>query len=262
MIRVRRPSVAATFYPASAVELESVVALLLADVALGACRVPKAIVAPHAGYAYSGAVAASAYARVRRGRGRIERVVVVGPAHYMPVDGLATAGFDSFTTPLGELDLDAGGIAVAEALACCARCDMAHVLEHSVEVHLPFLIATLGKPTIIPLVVGTADDEDVARVLDALWGGEETLIVVSSDLSHDLPYEAAHERDAETTRAIEAMDPSAIDDASACGGPALRGLLRVARARGLDAETLDVRSSGDTAGERGSVVGYGAYAFA
>lgn len=262
MIRVRRPSVAATFYPASAVELESVVTLLLAGVTPRRGRMPKAIVAPHAGYSYSGAVAASAYARVRQGRGRIERVVVVGPAHYMPLDGLATASFDSFTTPLGELSVDAGAVAAAEGLACCARCDTAHVVEHSVEVHLPFLIATLGKPVIVPIVVGTADDEDVARVLDALWGGEETLIVVSSDLSHDLPYEAAHARDAETTRAIEALDPSGIDDASACGGAAIRGLLRVARARGLGGEALDVRSSGDTAGERESVVGYGAYAFA
>jgi hypothetical protein len=258
----RKPAVAASFYPASAVELESVVEILLADVHPSIGPPPKAIIAPHASYAYSGAVAASAYARVARSRGTIERVVVLGPAHYMPVHGLATSSFDSYATPIGELAVDREANRILEALPFTAREDTAHVLEHSVEVHLPFVIAALGRVRIVPVVVGDASDEDVAHALEDVWGGAETLVVVSSDLSHDVGYADGRRRDEATTRAIEALDPSAIGEDDACGRVAMRGLLVAARRHDLAVETLDLRSSGDTAGDRVDVVGYGAYALA
>jgi AmmeMemoRadiSam system protein B len=257
---VRRPAVASTFYPASAVELESVVQLLLAGAPLATGAPPKAIVAPHAGYAYSGPIAASAYARAKALRGRIERVVMLGPAHYMPVGGIHTSGFESFTTPMGELEVDRDASRSVEHLASVARCDTTHAIEHSLEVQLPFVISTFGRVKIVPIVVGGAGDDEVARVLDTLWGGDETLVVVSSDLSHDLPYEAAKRRDQETSRAIEALDERGVPDDAACGGASVRGLLLASRDRRLKVETLDVRSSGDTTGEHGNVVGYGAYA--
>jgi AmmeMemoRadiSam system protein B len=260
-MKVRRPAVAASFYPASAVELSCTIELLL-DAARPPhdCPAPKAIIAPHAGYVYSGAIAASAYAALRGARGRIERVVIIGPAHYVPVDGIATSDAASFTTPIGELMLDRESIDEIHDLPSVATRDIAHAPEHSLEVQLPFVQTALGQVRIVPVLVGNAEDGDVERVLDALWGGEETLLIVSSDLSHDLDYASARERDAQTTRRIETLDCDAIADEDACGSSPLRSLLRSAKRRAMKVTTLDVRSSGDTAGEQQSVVGYGAYA--
>jgi MEMO1 family protein len=262
MPTTRRPSNSGTFYPTSAVELRCTVEILLADSPSTAGRVPKAIIAPHGDLASSGCVAAAAYARTIPARARIERVVLLGPVHYIDTAGIVTCTADAFETPLGDVLVDRDLLDAVEHLSCVRRADEAHVQEHSVEVHLPFLQVTLGELRIAPLLIGTTSDEAIADVLEATWGGDETLIVVSSDLSHDLEYDLGRSRDAKTSRAIERLAHDEIGQADACGSSAIRALLRVAQRRGLAVETLDVRSSGDTLAHRENVTGFGAYVLA
>lgn len=261
MNAVRQPAVAGMFYPADAHELRTVVEQLLAAAPASEEAPPKAIIAPHAGYIYSGPIAASVYARLRPLAGRIGRVVLLGPSHRVPFRGIATSSADSFRTPIGEVPLDREAIALAETLPQVQPLDAAHRMEHSLEVQLPFLQTVLGPFRLVPLVVGDADPDSTAEVIDLLWGGDETLIVISSDLSHYHDYHAAGRLDASTTAAIERLDPSGVHYEDACGRNPINGLLRVAQRRHLTARTLDLRNSGDTAGPRDSVVGYGAYAF-
>jgi AmmeMemoRadiSam system protein B len=223
--------------------------------------VPKAMIAPHAGYIYSGPIAAAAYAPLIRAHAIITRVILLGPAHRVFVRGLATSSATRFETPLGAIDLDRTAIERALALPQVRIMDEAHATEHSLEVQLPFLQEVLDSFRLVPFVVGDASAEEVAEVLDLLWGGDETLIVVSSDLSHYLDYGTARALDAATTEAIEGLNPEAIGYDQACGRHPINGLLALARRRGLQAQTLDLRSSGDTAGPRDHVVGYGAYVF-
>jgi AmmeMemoRadiSam system protein B len=258
-MQTRPPAVAGTFYPADPKLLRAQIDRYLAAVPHTG-PVPKALIAPHAGYAYSGPIAASAYGRVRDGRGRIERVVLLGPAHRVGVRGMATTTADSFDTPLGPLLVDRQAIMMIERLPGVQTYDRAHEQEHSLEVHLPFIKVALGDVKLVPIAVGDATVEEVATVLDALWGGPETLIVVSSDLSHYLDYSSARAIDAETTRAVEALAFERIGDDQACGRVPMRGLLAVAARRGMHATTLDVRNSGDTSDKRDWVVGYGAWA--
>ncbi|MFQ5515461.1 MAG: AmmeMemoRadiSam system protein B [Myxococcota bacterium] len=259
---LRRPAVAGSFYPANPKELASTVDFLLeAARAEAAGLSPKALIAPHAGYVYSGPVAASAYAELWKARHGIERVVLLGPSHRVPLEGLAASQAEAFLTPLGPVPLDPEARQIALALPQVQPLEVAHEREHSLEVHLPFLQRMLERFRVIPLVVGVADPEVVCEVLEALWGDRETRIVVSSDLSHYLDYETARGWDQETSRAIERLDPAGIHPAGACGCYPVRGLLLAAQHHGLRARTLDLRSSGDTAGPRSEVVGYGAYAF-
>ncbi len=264
MQRVRRPAVAGTFYPADPRELRELVGCQLADAAEPAPdeAPPKALIAPHAGYVYSGPIAATAYRRLGPVAPRIERVVLLGPSHRVFVEGLAAPSVDAFATPLGEIPIDRESVERILALPQVSLLDAAHAYEHSLEVHLPFLQAVLPAFSLVPLSVGDATAEEVDEVLEALWGGPETLIVVSSDLSHYYPYETARRMDAATSEAIEALRPEGLDEESACGRVPVRGLLVAARRKGLRARTLDLRNSGDTAGPRGEVVGYGAYLFA
>ena len=260
MSRVRPPAVAGLFYPedpaALAVAIERALTVPVPDEE----PAPKALIVPHAGYVYSGPTAGVAYARLRRLRGTVERVVLCGPAHRAWVDGIAVTGADAFATPLGSVPVDEPLRARVLALPGVVRDDHAHAGEHSLEVQLPFLQTTLGRFSLLPLAVGDARPDDVAAVLDAVWGGPETLVVVSSDLSHYLDYETARRRDRRTADAVVAQDPAAIDDDDACGARPVRGLLVAARRRGLVVRLLDLRSSGDTAGDRDRVVGYGAFA--
>lgn len=260
-MRARPPAVAGTFYPGSADRLRATVEALLADVPDASGPAPKALVAPHAGYVYSGPIAASAYARLRPARETIRRVILLGPAHRVWVPGLATSGAPSFETPLGTIELDRAAIDAIERLPQVARDDRAHAPEHSLEVQLPFLQVVLERFTLVPLVVGGASAAQVEEVLAALWGGDETLVVVSSDLSHYLPYDVARELDGATGRAIVALDAGRVGEDQACGRVPLRGLLDYAVHHRLRAEQLDLRSSGDTAGSKDEVVGYGAFAF-
>jgi AmmeMemoRadiSam system protein B len=260
---VRPPAVAGSFYPGGAERLESAIRGYLSAVEVGGDEpVPKALIAPHAGYVYSGPVAAFAYASLARARGRIQRVVLIGPAHRVPVGGLAAPHADAFGTPLGDVAVDRAALDSILCLPQVGILHRAHELEHSVEVHLPFLQVVLGDFRIVPLVAGDAKPEDVAEVLEVLWGGPETLIVVSSDLSHYHDYRTARRMDDATTRAIEDLLPDGIGYEDACGRVPIQGLLLAARAHGLHATTLDLRNSGDTAGPRDRVVGYGAWAFA
>jgi AmmeMemoRadiSam system protein B len=258
--RIRKPAVAGLFYPGDARELAATVADAL-DVSVPPDEsAPKAIIVPHAGYVYSGGTAGIAYARLRALRDRIAHVVLIGPAHRAWVDGIAVSGADAFATPLGTVEVeDALRRCVLEIPGVVVD-DRAHAAEHSLEVQLPFLQETLGRFTVLPLAVGEASAHDVAVTLERVWGGPETLIVVSSDLSHYHDYATARSRDVRTAAAIVAGDAEAIGDDDACGARPIRGFLVAAGRRGLGVRLLDLRNSGDTAGDRDRVVGYGAFA--
>ena len=262
MVTTRPAAVAGAFYPGDpstlAVEVEGCVREAAGP--RPGERPPKAIIAPHAGYIYSGAVAGSAYACVAPLRGTVSRVVLAGPAHRVHVRGVAVPQAGAFATPLGDIALDEEALARLRRLPFVESSDRAHAFEHSLEVHLPFLQAVLGDFRLVPVVVGGASPDEMAELLDEVWGGDETLVVVSSDLSHFLPYAAARERDRETAESILALSPR-LDPEDACGAAPVNGLLEVARRRGLEVELVDLRNSGDTAGGRDQVVGYGSFVF-
>jgi AmmeMemoRadiSam system protein B len=259
-LETRPPAVAGMFYPSAPATLQSTVDELLAAAPAVAMKQPKAIIAPHAGYIYSGPTAARIYAALAPWRQTIRRVVLLGPTHRVAVRGLALPSCQAFATPLGRIPLDSAGMARLDELPQIRRNDAAHALEHSLEVHLPFLQRTLDAFTLIPLAVGDTDPEAVAEVLDRLWGGDETLLVISSDLSHFLPYATAQQVDGNTCQHILALDAH-IDPEQACGAYPINGLLLAARQRGLQAQLIDCCNSGDTAGDRDRVVGYAAFAF-
>ena len=262
MMRIRPAAVAGAFYPGDP-------ATLVREVEEFVCRAappgpgesaPKAIIAPHAGYMYSGPVAGSAYARVASLRGKVSRVVLAGPAHRVYVRGAAVPEAAAFATPLGTIELDQEALARLRLLPFVETGDGPHALEHCLEVHLPFLQSVLGDFRLVPVVVGGATPAEMAQLLDAVWGGEETLVVVSSDLSHYLSYASARARDRDTAQAILDLDPR-LDPEDACGAAPVNGLLEIARRRGLEVELVDLRNSGDTAGGRNQVVGYGSFVF-
>jgi MEMO1 family protein len=261
MPAVRPAAVAGSFYPGDPSALAAEVAAYLAEARPGVrARAPKAIIAPHAGYMYSGAVAASIYSRLAPLRGLVKRVVLAGPAHRVHVAGAAVPASHAFASPLGAVPLDLKAIDVLRALEFVEVSDRAHALEHSLEVHLPFLQSVLGAFALAPVVVGDASPLEMALLFDALWGGPETLIVVSSDLSHYLPYDRAQGRDRDTARAIVNLEARLAPE-EACGAAPINGLLEAARRHGMTAEMVDLRNSGDTAGGLDRVVGYGAFAF-
>ena len=262
---VRDPAVAGSFYPAAAEALASQVDEMLREAMASGQRAgadtPKAIIAPHAGFVYSGPVAASAYARLARARHQIKRVVLLGPSHRVAVRGLALSGAEGFATPLGVVPIDRDAVARLASLPQVHQLDAAHAQEHSLEVHLPFLQKVLAEFTLVPIVVGQAEPDEVAEVLRLVWGGPETLIVVSSDLSHYHDYDTARRMDSATAAAIATLDVESISDEGACGRMPIRGLLVEARRRGLHAALIDLRNSGDTAGPRDRVVGYASILF-
>ncbi len=262
MLNVRPAAVAGAFYPGEAAALAAEVGSYLSESSAPrhAGPAPKAIIAPHAGYIYSGAIAASVYARLAPLRGRVRRVVLLGPAHRVHVAGMAVPSVEAFASPLGVVRLDAELLGRVASLPGVEVSDRAHALEHSLEVHLPFLQAVLGEFALLPVVVGDASPHAVRALLELCWGGGETLVVVSSDLSHYLPYDDARRRDRDTAAAILALDATLVPE-DACGAAPINGLLAFARAHGLRVEGLDLRNSGDTAGSRDRVVGYGAFAF-
>lgn len=261
MSTTRPAAVAGMFYPGNADELaHDIDALLVAAKTRAPQLTPKVLVAPHAGYIYSGAIAASAYALLAPIADRIRRVVLLGPTHRVAVRGLALPGVDAFATPLGSVAIDHEAARVIAALPQVTISPQAHALEHSLEVHLPFLQALLPDFKLLPLAVGMASAEEVAEVIEALWGGEETLIIISSDLSHFLPYDTARRVDGATAQAILNLRQP-VSHEQACGGTPLNGLLLTAQRHGMTPHLLDLRNSGDTAGDKGRVVGYAAFAF-
>ncbi|MCX7141031.1 MAG: AmmeMemoRadiSam system protein B [Proteobacteria bacterium] len=262
MVQVRPAAVAGMFYPANARELAWEVDNMLAHSAGAglAPGFPKALIVPHAGYVYSGNIAAEAYDRLRPARGIVRRVALLGPCHRVVVRGLALPDAAAFATPLGQVPIDRAAIESLAGLSQVVVSSAAHAEEHALEVQLPFLQRVLGEFSLVPLAVGDATPAQVAEVLEILWGGEETLIVISSDLSHYRPYDEACAIDRGTTQAI--LDFStAIDHEQACGATPVAGLLLAAKRHQLNVELLDLRNSGDTAGGRGRVVGYASFAF-
>jgi len=249
------------FYPANPSELTATVNSMLAAARPQAAVLPKALIAPHAGYIYSGPVAASAYAQLSVEREAIRRIVLLGPVHRVPIRGLALPDAEAFATPLGVIPLDIEGMQSILDLPQVQQSAEAHAMEHSLEVQLPFLQTILDDFRLIPLAVGDAAAEDVAGVLERLWGGEETRIIISSDLSHYLPYETAKAVDSLTARAIVSQRHPIRHD-QACGATPINGLLAALDKHELRTHLLDLRNSGDTAGGKSQVVGYGAFAFA
>jgi len=257
---VRPAAVAGMFYPGTPAVLAAAVHAYLAGAGSDDPVLPKALIVPHAGYVYSGPVAAPAYRCLAAGRSSIKRVVLLGPVHRVPIRGLALPAAEAFVTPLGTLAVDADAVARALELPQVRVSEAAHALEHSLEVQLPFLQTVLDEFRIVLFAVGDATAEEVAQVIDRLWGGPETLIVISSDLSHYHPYAAAHRIDRGTATAILALD-SALDHEQACGATPINGFALCARRHGLKPRLLDLRNSGDTAGDKSRVVGYAAFAF-
>ena len=260
MSQIRPAAVAGAFYPGNGQVLSRDLDALLEAAPEAHGPLPKALIVPHAGYIYSGPIAASAYRRLAAGRGQITRVVLLGPAHRVAVRGLALPQTDAFATPLGGVRIDQAACDAIRTLPQVVSSNAAHAQEHSLEVQLPFLQKVLGEFALVPLVVGDASAEEVAQVLDQLWGGPETLIVISSDLSHYLPYALAQRVDQETTDMILRLQ-TGINHEQACGGTPVNGLLIAAKQHGLKPELLDLRNSGDTAGGPEQVVGYAAFAF-
>ncbi len=258
MATTRAAAVAGTFYPGGRLELETSVRGYLGHAA-NAADAPKAVIAPHAGYVHSGALAGQVFATLRSAARRIERVVLLGPAHRLAFRGIAAPDCGAFETPLGSIAVDHAAIDAVCNLPDVARRGDAHVGEHALEVQLPFLQELLGTFTLIPLVVGRCDAAAVAAVLERLWGGPETLIVISSDLSHFEDYDAARRIDGATAAAIESLQPDQIEPHQACGRLPIAGLLTVARRRGMTVRRVGLCNSGDTAGGRERVVGYGAW---
>jgi len=255
---IRPAVVSGQFYPADPVELEQMVKSLLngvEDIPLSS----KAIIAPHAGLIYSGPVAATVYASLLAIREKISRVVLMGPSHRVYLKGLALSSADYYETPLGQIEIDQDACDSVRNLAQVTVADAAHAQEHSLEVHLPFLQFILNNFKLIPIVVGEASPEEVAEVLEVLWGEEDTQIIISSDLSHFHDYETAQQLDLSTSKAIENLQLESIGPQQACGCMPMRGLLQVAKNKHLNVKTLDLRNSGDTAGTKDRVVGYGAY---
>jgi len=265
MPNVRMPAVSGAFYPATADELSNMVESFLdagsantsaaQDTAMPAS---KALIVPHAGYIYSGEVAGAAYQRLRVSRDKIKRVVLLGPSHRVAFQGIAAPSSAFFETPLGNIPIDLEMIAQMVNANLVQELDQAHVQEHSLEVQLPFLQKTLSDFKLIPLIVGDASKEAVARVIERLWGGDETLIVISSDLSHYHDYETAKRRDAETARKITSLNPI-LKGEDACGCRCINGLIEYAKNSRLQISEIKINNSGDTAGDKSRVVGYGSF---
>lgn len=269
--RIRPPAVASLFYPGSSDELRRTVRQLLRESLtegdepiptenLEAGTTLRALIVPHAGYVYSGAVAASAYRHLQDCRDRISRVLLLGPAHRVWLQGVAVPTTEAFETPLGAIPLDTECLAELESTYPFVQGrDDTHAEEHGLEVQLPFLQEALSEFRLMPLVVGEVEAESLADLLEGFREDEHTLIVISTDLSHYLPYAAAQGRDARTAEMIESLDPQALTAEDACGAYPLRGLLNLAAHHRWDIRRQDLRNSGDTAGGRDRVVGYGAW---
>ena len=255
---VRKAAVAGMFYPAGAAQLQQEVSALLSNAATKASQVPKAIIVPHAGYIYSGPVAAAAYQSLIPARNDIHRVVLFGPAHRVYLDGMAVPTVNSFATPLGNVPIDQAMVREISKLPGVCTSDAAHKDEHSLEVQLPFLQTVLEEFTLVPIVIGQCEATLVANVIDAIWGGPETLIVISSDLSHYLPYDQARQVDKNTCQQI-LTGVAALSGDQACGANAINGLMTSTHYQQLQVEAIDVRNSGDTCGDKKRVVGYGAF---
>jgi AmmeMemoRadiSam system protein B len=258
----RSAAVSGLFYPDEPQILRDTIDTLLSQSAIKEQSTQvKAIIAPHAGYQYSGLTAARVYKQLQTLRDRIQRVVLLGPSHRVAFEGMALTEADFFETPLGQIKVNKDDYPQLLAMENMFVFEQAHVAEHCIEVQLPFLQRILNNFTIIPIVVGIADPHSVSNIIESLWGGDETLFVISSDLSHYQSYESAQQTDNETSRAILDLDFNAIQPNNACGCMAVNGLLNFAHRHPLTVKLIDQCNSGDTAGDKDKVVGYGSYLF-
>jgi len=257
---VRCAAVAGAFYPRGAQELKSTVEALLSQATKKELSRLCGVVAPHAGYPYSGPIGGEAFSLLARSSDAPNRILLIGPPHYVPVRGIVAPSSSAFATPLGDVAVDVGAVESLRDAGLVTIDDTPHAPEHALEVELPFLQRVLENFTIVPLLVGVASPEQVARVIETLLG-KQTLLVVSTDLSHYLDYETAERRDLATAGTIERLDYSTLGPNDACGFSALNGALCAASRCGWTVTRVDLRSSGDTSGEKGRVVGYGAWAF-
>lgn len=261
---IRKAAVSGSFYPDDPTQLRQAVNTFLASISTKqnpATSPPKALIVPHAGYMYSGSTAARAFATIQPAHRHIKRVVLLGPSHRVGFQGIAFCSSDYFNTPLGTVPVDHSAFATISTIPGVVLLDQAHAEEHSLEVQLPFLQSILDDFSVVPLVVGDIDAAQVAKVIEKLWGSNETLIIVSSDLSHFLTYDEANALDQQTCCAVEQLNPEAIGYEQACGRTPMKGLLELARDKALKVDTIELCNSGDTAGDRNRVVGYGAWAF-
>jgi MEMO1 family protein len=262
-MRTRPPAVAGMFYSDKPQELATAVRSYVAEATPPELKTPpKAVVAPHAGYIYSGPIAGTAYAALAARGKDVERVVLIGPSHRVAFPGLAASGAAAFETPLGPMQVDREAVARVTGEGWAREFERAHESEHSLEVQLPFLKQVCPNARIVPLLAGDYEWRPVERALDLLWGGDETVIIVSSDLSHYHDYATAQNLDADTAKTLERLGAGQVDHEQACGATCINGLLSVVASKGLGCTTLDLRNSGDTAGPRNRVVGYGAFAVA
>lgn len=261
MGNIRPPAVAGMFYPGDADALRQFVVNNLDECDPPPSSAPKAIISPHAGFIYSGPIAAHVYRLLQNAADQIKKVVLLGPSHRVPILGLAASSAEYFSTPLGNIPIDTDAVNELLELPQVKILNEAHMMEHSLEVQLPFLQTVLNDFTLIPLVVGDASAKEVAEVLEKLWGDDETLVVISSDLSHYHDYKTAQKMDQATSEAIINLDSDKLGYDDACGRIPITGLLTIARQKSLKAKIIDLRNSGDTAGDKSQVVGYGAYAF-
>lgn len=260
MKTIKQPAVAGIFYPAEPEALQRQVREFIDAARHVTGAAPKALIAPHAGYIYSGPIAGSAYASLGNAAD-IHRVILLAPAHRVAFRGIAYSSASHFKTPLGLIPVDRQVLEKIAQKPPLHLNDAAFREEHSIEVHLPFLQEVLEDFSIVPLLVGDTSPEQVAKVLEQVWDDPQNLVVISSDLSHYLDYATATEMDQQTSRAIEALRPEDLTYHSACGKTPVSGLLLIAKKHGLKARTVDLRNSGDTAGSHDRVVGYGAYVF-
>jgi MEMO1 family protein len=258
---VRRPAVAGAFYPRGAEELKSTVEALLSQTTKRELSGLCGVVAPHAGYVYSGPIAGETFSLLARSSDGPNRILLIGPPHYVPVRGIVAPSSSAFTTPLGDVAIDVGAVESLRDAGLVTIDDAPHAPEHALEVELPFLQSVLEDFTIVPLLVGAVSPEHVARVIEAVLGKRRTLLVVSTDLSHYLDYATAERHDLATAGAIERLDYTTLGPNDACGFSALNGALCAASRCGWTVRRLDLRNSGDTSGEKWRVVGYGAWAF-
>lgn len=261
LARIRQPAVAGSFYPDDPEQLKAMLKHYLDEVALPdkSFKAPKAIIVPHAGYIYSGSVAATVYARLKQASDTISRVVLIGPSHRVGFNGMAVSHAEQFATPLGNISIDTVGIEKLTRLPFVQYIDQAHAEEHSLEVQLPFLQLVLDKFTLLPIIAGEATSKQVCQVLEQVWGGTETLIVISSDLSHFHDYATAQRLDKKTSEFIQSLQYEKLDYDSACGRVPISGLLAYAEKYHLQVNKVDLKNSGDTAGDKKRVVGYGSY---
>ncbi|MGC3963248.1 MAG: AmmeMemoRadiSam system protein B [Rhodocyclaceae bacterium] len=257
---IRPAAVAGLFYPSDTLALTSQLHDLMAHVDVASGYPPKALIVPHAGYVYSGPIAAQAYAQLLPLRQTVTRVVMLGPSHRVPVSGAALPGCNAFETPLGRVEIDGEAMYQLANMPGVVIDDDAHVVEHALEVQLPFLQTVLERFRIVPITVGFSEAPLIAAMIDTLWGGSETLFIISSDLSHYNDYRRAREIDAYTVDRVMKLEP-VLDHEQACGATAINALMLAAQRHHLTPHLLDVRNSGDTAGDRSRVVGYASFSF-